>query len=436
VQPQWARTSVEDRVRILDGVADLIADRAGLLAAVASLEVGKTRLEAAGEIDEASELIRYYGRLARGPLDTPLASDSPYDTNVSVLRPFGVFGVIAPFNFPLALVVGPTAAALATGNAVVVKPGPTTSWIALLFARAARDAGLPDGVLSVVTGGDEPGQALVASNIDGLVFTGSNAVGTSILRTFTYATGYARPTIVEMGGKNPAIVTNSADLDAAAAGITQSAYSLSGQKCSACSRVIVDHAVHEDLVDLLRDRASRWHIADPADPSSSTGPVHTADAVDRFARIVAEATARGRIAHGGATLTDDAHADGNFVEPTIVIDLPDADPLTRDEHFVPFLTVERSTDIHDALRRANNHQYGLTAGIFSRDEAEVDAFLDAINAGTVFVNRAAGATSGGWPGHQSYVGWRGSGSTHRGGLGPHYVRQYLKEQGRNIVRSA
>ena len=166
-----------------------------MLAAVLTLEVGKTRLESVGEVDESVELIRYYCGCAAAGFDLRLDGE-PGTRNLSVMRPFGVFGVIVPFNFPLALAAGPAAAALVAGNAVVVKPSPTTSWIALLFAEAARDAGLPDGLLSVVTGGDETGAALVDSDIDGLVFTGSHAVGIGIVREFSTARGFVRPAIV------------------------------------------------------------------------------------------------------------------------------------------------------------------------------------------------------------------------------------------------
>jgi 1-pyrroline-5-carboxylate dehydrogenase len=163
--------------------------------------------------------------------------------------------------------------------------------------------------------------------------------------------------------------------------------------------------------------------------------VHTDEALSRYGRIANDARTRGTIVHGGSALTDGDLRDGYYVEPTIVTGLPEADSLTREEHFVPFVTVEPAADLGDGLRRANDHRYGLTAGIFSQNDGEIAHFLDQITAGTVFVNRAAGATSGGWPGHQSYVGWRGSGSTYRGGLGPRYVEQFLKEQGRNHILS-
>ena len=433
-QRSWAARTFEARIAILEEAARAIERHAGELAATLSLEVGKNRVESMGEVDEAAELIRFYSSQGAAGFDIPLAAATPADHNVSVMRPFGVFGVIAPFNFPLALVLGPAVAALLAGNTVVAKPSPTTSMVAVRLGELLLEAGLPPGAFNLVTGGDATGRALVASpGVGGMVFTGSYAVGQRIAAQFLSQAGYARPCIVEMGGKNPAIVTAAADLEKAASGITRSAWGLSGQKCSACSRVLVDASVHDDLVDLLIERAREWHPADPLVAGCRLGPVHTAESFERFQRSVARAGADGTIVRGGRTLRAGEH-DGYFVEPTIVTDLPRGHRLIREELFVPLLAVERTASLEDALARANDQPYGLTAGMFSEDEAEVDTFLEGIEAGTVFVNRAAGATTGGWPGQQTYPGWKGSGSTNRGGLGPRYVAQFLREQGRNVVR--
>jgi len=434
-QRSWVATTVDQRIELLERAAREIERRAGEFAATLCLEVGKNRVESMGEVDEAAALIRFYSSQAAAGFDIPLAAATPAEHNVSVMRPFGVFGVIAPFNFPLALVLGPTAAALLAGNAVVAKPSPTTSLVAVLLAEVLLAAGLPAGAFNLVTGGDATGRALVSHlGVDGVVFTGSYPVGRSIARQFLSEAGYARPCIVEMGGKNPAIVTAAADLDKAASGITRSAWGLSGQKCSACSRVLVDARVHDELVALLIERTREWQPADPLLPGCRLGPVHTAESFARFRRGVADARAEGTVVYGGRTLRESADQ-GYYVEPTIVTGLPEEHRLIREEQFVPLLAVERVDSLHHALARANDLPYGLTAGMFSEDEAEVDTFLEGIEAGTVFVNRAAGATTGGWPGQQTYPGWKGSGSTNRGGLGPRYVAQFLREQGRNVVRA-
>jgi 1-pyrroline-5-carboxylate dehydrogenase len=433
-QPAWERTPVDGRVAVLARAAELLEERAAHVAAVLSLEVGKNRLEAIGEVDEVIALIDVYSRQALAGYELELEPAAPGDVHRSVLRPYGVFGVIAPFNFPLALVAGPASAALAAGNTVVVKPAPTTSASALLIAELLDDAKLPAGAFNVVTGGDETGQALVEASLDGIVFTGSHAVGRRIAASFAAGGPHPRPCIAEMGGKNPAVVTGSADLAAAAAGIARSAFGLSGQKCSACSRVLVESSVHDELLDRLVDEASSWTVADPADPGCRLGPVHTEAAFKRFEAVVSEATRDGRVAAGGRALRHGALEDGWFVEPTIVTELPAGHDLTREELFVPVLVLERAGSLQEAIERANDQPYGLTAGLFSGRDDEIELFLDRIEAGTVFVNRASGATSGGWPGQQSYVGWKGSGSSGRGALGPRYVEQFLREQGRTVVR--
>ena len=234
-----------------------------------------------------------------------------------------------------------------------------------------------------------------------------------------------------MGGKNAAIVGASADLDAAAEGIAKAAFGFSGQKCSACSRAIVVDEVHDELVERLAAIASTYSVGDPADPDVATGPVVNARAVERFERAVETARRDGRIAAGGSR-GDEA---GWFVQPSVVSSLRPGHPLTRDELFIPFLTVVRVPDFDGALAEANAVPYGLTAGVFSRDEDELERFLDEIEAGVVYVNRRAGATTGAWPGIQSFCGWKASGLTGKGGLGPYYVQQFAREQSRTIVET-
>jgi 1-pyrroline-5-carboxylate dehydrogenase len=232
-----------------------------------------------------------------------------------------------------------------------------------------------------------------------------------------------------MGGKNPVVVGASADLDGAAEGIAKSAFGFSGQKCSACSRAIVVDQVHDELVERLAAHAAALAIGDPADPDVATGPVVNAQAVERFERSVGAARSEGRVAAGGTR----GDAEGWFVTPTVVDGLPIGHPLTRDELFLPFLTVVRVPDFAAALAEANAVPYGLTAGVFSQDEEELDRFLDEIEAGVVYVNRRAGATTGAWPGIQTFCGWKSSGLTGKGGLGPYYVQQFAREQSRTVV---
>jgi 1-pyrroline-5-carboxylate dehydrogenase len=429
-QREWRRLPHSERVSFLRAAARLIDERKLELAATVSLEAGKVRTESIAEVEEAIDLIETYCaqiESAEG-FETPLGQLSPDERNTDVLRPYGVFGVIAPFNFPFALAFGMTAAALAAGNAVVLKPPEDAPRSGGAVARLLAEAGVPDGVISLLHGGPATGEALVGSAIDGVAFTGSAEVGREIGRRLSEGP-FPRPVLAEMGGKNGAIVGASADLDAAAEGIAKAAFGFSGQKCSACSRAIVVDEVHDELVGRLAAIAATYSVGDPADPDVATGPVVNAQAVERFERSVEAARRDGRIA-GGGSRGDDA---GWFVEPTVVADLPLGHPLTRDELFLPFVTVVRVPDFDAALAEANAVPYGLTAGVFSRDDDELDRFLDEIEAGVVYVNRRAGATTGAWPGIQSFCGWKSSGLTGKGGLGPYYVQQFAREQSRTIV---
>jgi 1-pyrroline-5-carboxylate dehydrogenase len=397
-----------------------------------SAETGKIRGEAVPEVQEGVDLIEIYcAQMERQEgyrIEMGRLSDS--ETNVSVLRPYGVFAVIGPFNFPFALIVNMAAGALVTGNTVVIKPAAEAPRSGALVAELAAEAGLPAGVVNVVHGDERTGRALVDSPVDGVAFTGSAEAGHAIARALQSRTPL-RPLIAEMGGKNPALVAASADLDAAAEGIAASAFGFSGQKCSACSRAIVVDAVHDALVERLRERTEQLAVGDPADGDAYTGPVIDERAVERFEAAVREAERDGAIVTGGGR----PDLAGLYVEPTIVSDLPPGHRLTREELFVPFVTVTRVGSLDEALAEANAVDYGLTAGIFSRDEAEVERFLDEIEAGVVYVNRRAGATTGAWPGIQSFCGWKSSGSTGKGGLGPYYVQQFMREQSRTVVET-
>jgi 1-pyrroline-5-carboxylate dehydrogenase len=437
----WARTPWQQRIAVLRAAAGLISERSNELAALMSLEVGKNRLEALGDVEEAADLIRYYCQQV-GDHDgfaAPMGTLNPREQNVSVLRPYGVWGVISPFNFPAALAAGPAGAALAAGNTVVLKPSPQGSFTAGRLYDCFRDAGLPSGALALLPGGDETGAVLVAHpRVSGLTFTGSHAVGMSIYRQFAGA--YPKPVICEMGGKNPAIVSDRADLDVAASGVARSAFGLSGQKCSACSRVYVQRDVLEQFTAKLAERAGSLVVGDPTSRDAFVGPVIDADAVARFERAVEHARSAGEIVAGGSVLSsaDGLHHAGElpagyYLAPTVVADLPADDWILREELFVPLVAVVPYDTLGEALDLANDTDLGLTAGFFSSDPREVDQFLDEIEAGVVYVNRAAGATTGAWPGVQPFGGWKGSGSGGKAGGGLYYVQQYLREQSRTVV---
>ncbi|GGJ79237.1 hypothetical protein GCM10010123_06450 [Pilimelia anulata] len=433
--PAWAATPWRDRVALLRRAADLISDRSNELAGLMSLEVGKNRLEALGDVEESADLIRYYcAQFEDGDgFDQPMATIAARETTRSVLRPHGVWAVISPFNFPMALAAGPVGAALVAGNTAVLKPSLQGSFCAAKLVECLRYAGLPAGALHLLPGDDAPGRAIVAHDgVDGLTFTGSYETGMAVLRAFQRA--YPKPAICEMGGKNATIVSAAADLDAAALGVARSAFGLSGQKCSACSRVYVQRAVHDAFLDRLVAHAGAFGVGDPTLRENHLGPVIDAAAVDRYTDAVAHAAKAGRVVTGGRVLSgEDGRPEGHYVAPTVVADLPADDRLLAEELFVPLVAVAPVDDIEQGFDLANALPLGLTAGFFSADPTEVQRFLDRIEAGVVYVNRPAGATTGAWPGVQPFGGWKGSGSTGKAGGGPYYVQQFMREQSRTVV---
>jgi 1-pyrroline-5-carboxylate dehydrogenase len=428
-QPAWAAMPLAERTTALRLLAERIAARRVELAGVVSAETGKIRGEAVPEVQEGVDLIETYcAQMERQEgyrIEMGRLSES--ETNVSVLRPYGVFAVIGPFNFPFALIVNMAAGALVTGNTVVIKPAEEAPRSGALVAELAAEAGLPAGVVNVVHGDERTGRALVDSLVDGVAFTGSAEAGHAIARALQSRTPL-RPLIAEMGGKNPALVAASADVDAAAEGIARSAFGLSGQKCSSCSRAIVAREHHDELVEKLAARVSSLVVGDPADAASALGPVVNPVAAERYRAAVAEARRDGVVAAGGGD------ASGCFVSPTVVTGLPRGHRLTREELFLPFLTVTAVDSFEEALAEANAVDYGLIAGVYTSDPAEEAAFLERAEAGVLFVNRRAGATTGAWPGIQAFCGWKCSGASGKGGLGPHYLPQFMREQSRTIVR--
>ncbi len=434
----WARMEWQTRVAALRKAADLIDARIFEIAAVITLEVGKNRLEALGDIAEAVALIRYacdqmerhdgfVVEMGRDPLVGYQA------TNFSVMRPYGVWVVISPFNFPAALTAGPAGAALVTGNTVVMKPASSTPWTARLLAEAFRDAGLPEGTLNYVTGpGGTLGQALTDSlEVDGITFTGSHEVGMRIYRQFTEGC-CPRPAILEMGGKNPALVSRHADLERATLGIVRSAFGLQGQKCSACSRVFIEAPVYEELVERLVTATEKLTSGDPTERNVYLGPVINPQAYQDFYDFSQELSQAGTLLTGGHVLTEGNRAKGYFCAPTIVADVPMDHCLWSHEMFLPITMVHKVKNLEEALHLANDVNYGLTAGFYG-DKEETRWFFDNIQAGVAYANRPQGATTGAWPGYQPFGGWKGSGSSGKNAGGHYYLPLYMHEQIHTLI---
>jgi 1-pyrroline-5-carboxylate dehydrogenase len=280
----WRDMGWKERSGYIRKVAAAIERRRFELSALLSVEVGKNRLEAMGDVQETADLMVYYcDQLeAHKGYEEPMQTVSPKDNNLDVLRPYGVWVIISPFNFPMALAGGPSSGALLGGNTVVFKTSSDTPLTGWKLTECFREAGLPEGVFNFVTGpGSSVGEELVTNpGVDGILFTGSKEVGFGIYRKFS--SQYPKPCITEMGGKNPAIITATADLDAAAEGVMKSAFGLQGQKCSACSRVYVDRRVAKKFTQKLVDRTRSIVIGDPIDKDNWLGPVINQAAYENF----------------------------------------------------------------------------------------------------------------------------------------------------------
>ncbi len=324
-------------------------------------------------------------------------------------------------------------AALVAGNTVVMKPATDTPWTARLLAEAFRDAGFPDGVVNYVTGpGSSVGQALIESpEVDGITFTGSYDVGMQIYRTFAQGV-YPRPIILEMGGKNPAIVSRNADLERAALGIVRSAFGLQGQKCSACSRVYIEAPVYDALVERIVTLTNKLTIGDPTRREVFMGPVINRRAYQDFRAYTEELSQAGTFLTGGRVLTEGEYAKGYFCTPTVVADVPVDHRLWKHEMFLPITMVHKVNDLEEAMTLANDVIYGLTAGFYGSKE-EAAWFFERIEAGVTYVNRPQGATTGAWPGYQPFGGWKASGATGKNAGGHYYLPLYLREQVQTII---
>jgi 1-pyrroline-5-carboxylate dehydrogenase len=434
--PGWAHTPWTERVRIMEDACARLAAIKYDLGIAALLEVGKSRFEAIGEAEEALDIIPFYAEEMRKNegYHRTLAAGAPGEATSTRLRPIGVFGVIGPFNFPIAVPINMISSALITGNTVVYKPSAGAALTASIVVRCFLEAGLPKGALNLVCGGDETGQALIASDIDGAAFTGSTAAGRAIHAKLTSGP-WVRPVIAEMGGKNPAYVTKSADLDVAAEGLARSAFGLQGQKCSSCEVAYIEDSIYADLVAMLRDKTAKMKVGNPEDRDTFVGPLIDEAAGQRYDAAVREARKDGNVVFGGARLAASPFDRGIYVQPLIVDGLPPDHGQVRNELFLPYLSLQRFSKLGDALKRGNAVHYGLCAGFYGRDKADLELFLDQAEAGVLYANRRSGATTGAWPGIQTFGGWKNSGLTGRNGFGPHYLPQFMREQSHTLMKT-
>ena len=320
--PGWSLLPWEERVALMRGVAEAIREHRWELSALLGYEVGKNRLECVGEVEECSDFVDYYcDRMEEhSGFLTPMDGSGDGQTNVSVLRPYGVWAVLSPFNFPMALTAGPVAAALITGNTVLAKPSPITPFAVTRLAEIIAGCDLPPGVFNFVTGANDPvsRELALGDGIDGVVFTGSYHIGMQLMREAA-SRALPRPFLAEMGGKNPALVMRSADLDKATDGVKASAFGLQGQKCSACSRVYVESPVREAFTKALVEKTLDVSIGNPLDKDVWLGPVISEEAYNRYRAAIAGAVQDGgRVLTGGERLSGGLFDHGYYVEPTVI----------------------------------------------------------------------------------------------------------------------
>ena len=424
----WQELGWHNRVAFLRKAADLMRERQFRLAALLTLEVGKNRFEAIAEVSESIDLILYYCQQmeTRAGFATPMAANGSERT-FSVLKPYGVWAVVAPFNFPLALSTGMSVGALVGGNTIVFKPASNAPLAGWLLGEILHEAGLPMGVFNFLSGPGAVvgGELIINPGVDGFIFTGSKEVGLDILRRFGQPR--LRPCLAEMGGKNPVVVMPSADLAAATDGVLRSAFGMGGQKCSACSRLYLHEKIYKPFLELLVAKTKKIVIGDPAKRDVFLGPLIDEAAVAKYEAAIKLGKKDGRIVCGGNRLKGE-WASGFFVEPAIIERAPKTSRLFAEEFFAPILAVAEVKSLDEALTLANASEYGLAAGIFTQEEHEAETFFGGIEAGATYWNRRGGATTGAWPGVQSFGGWKHSGSSGKSALGPWYVPQFMREQ--------
>jgi len=426
---KWSATPYQERVKIFQECAGVFSMQKFYHAAIMTFENGKNRIEAINDVDEAIDFMRFYAyQLEKNDgycKSTP--HPNPKERTRTIMKPFGVWGIISPFNFPSAIAIGMTTAALLTGNTAILKPASDAPISSYHFAETIFKK-VPDGAINFITGpGSVIGNALIeSSGVAGIAFTGSYHVGMSGFKKFTEKS--AKPFISEMGGKNPVIVTKNADLDKATEGVMRAAFGYGGQKCSACSRVYVQENIAGEFAQKLVEKTKKLKIGMPWEKEVFLGPIINESAKNKFEDSVNLAQKHGKILTGGSVIIHPELKNGYFVEPTIVTNLDDDNKLIKEELFLPFVCIQKFKDFDDAIKRANNTQYGLTAGIFSEDQKQVEEFFDKIQAGVVYANRSASATTAALVFSQPFVGWKNSGSTGKGAGGENYLQQFMRSQ--------
>jgi aldehyde dehydrogenase (NAD+) len=384
--PAWRAVPGPERGRLLFRFHAILDSRREELARALTREEGKTLQESRGEVQKSLNIVEYVAGEGRRIPGETVPSDMPSTFAYTVRQPLGVVAVITPWNFPVAIPCWKIAPALVAGNTVVFKPASLTPLTATLLVEMLHEAGIPPGVVQLVTGsGGALGGALLGdARVRGVSFTGSNEIGSEIARL---AAAGLKKVQLEMGGKNPVLVLEDADLDLAAEGCVQGAFGSSGQRCTATSRAIVVDAVHDAFVDRVLDRMRRLRVGDGADPNTDIGPLVDRSQLDKVTGHIDSAQAEGAVLRaGGRRLRGGAWDGGWFVEPTLFTGVRPDMRVAREEIFGPVLCVLRVRDLDQGLDVANDVEYGLSSSIYSRDVERVFRFIDRIETGITHVN--------------------------------------------------
>jgi 1-pyrroline-5-carboxylate dehydrogenase len=415
----WQHVTVDERAALLLQTAELIRKRKFEFCAWLTYEVGKNWVEADADVAETIDFLEFYAREALRLAQATTPIQLPGEHNQLLYIPLGVCAVIPPWNFPFAIMAGMTAAAIVTGNTVILKPSSESPTIAARFLDVLEEAGMPPGVVNFCPGsGSTFGNAIVEHPKTRLIaFTGSKEVGLDIhARAAETKKGqiWIKRTILEMGGKDSIIVSTDCDLDAAVEGVVAAAFGFSGQKCSACSRAIVEDSVYDVFLERVRDRVETLRVGDPA-ANANLGPVVNRSAMDTILSYIEIGKGEGRLLTGGhAVATPEG---GYYLEPTVIADVSPTARIAQEEIFGPVLAVIRARDFDHALEIANNTEYGLTGAVYSKSREKLERARLEFHVGNLYLNRkCTGAMVGAHP----FGGFNMSGTDSKAG-GPDYL---------------
>jgi RHH-type transcriptional regulator, proline utilization regulon repressor / proline dehydrogenase / delta 1-pyrroline-5-carboxylate dehydrogenase len=428
--PSWRDRPAVERGDILRRAAELLEERRFDLAATMVFESAKPWHEADGDVCEAIDYLRYYAAQGERLSAPRLLSDVPGEENEYFHEGRGVTAVIAPWNFPLAIITGMSVAALAGGNTAILKPAAQSPIIAYKLVETLREAGVPDGVVQYLPGsGGEIGRALVEHpGVDNIAFTGSSAVGLGIIEAASRVREGQRNVkrvVAEMGGKNAIIIDDDADLDQAVHGTLISAFGYAGQKCSACSRLIIVGSAYDEALERLKNAVASLIVGPPHDRATFVPPVIGPDARDKIMGYIESGQSYATLVVQAAAPSSTFHlpsSGASYVPPTVFTDVPLDSPLAREEIFGPVLSVFRAKDFEEALEIAMNSDFALTGGVFSRNPRHIEAARRAFRAGNLYINRKI---TGAIAGRQPFGGLAMSGVGEKAG-GPDYVRQFMQ----------